>query len=90
MKERASFWRAPDIGDLELLHATYISHSFSRHTHSGYVIGVIEQGVEVFYYRGETHHALPGVDPSLPEVRTGWGNFKSGQERSSQMPVCML
>jgi hypothetical protein len=43
MKEQATFWRASDIGDLELLKATYISHTFSRHTHPGYVIGMIEK-----------------------------------------------
>jgi AraC-like DNA-binding protein len=79
MKETATFWHAPDIGDLELLKATYISHAFSRHTHPGYVVGMIERGVEVFYYRGETHAALPGdvvvINPG--EVHTG----HSGDER---------
>jgi hypothetical protein len=73
MKEKATFWHASDIGDLELLKATYISHTFSRHTHPGYVIGMIERGVEVFYYQGETHAALPGdvvvINPD--EVHTG-------------------
>lgn len=79
MKETATFWHAPDIGDLELLKATYISHTFSRHTHPGYVIGMIERGVEAFYYRGETHAARPGdvvvINPD--EVHTG----HSGDER---------
>jgi AraC-like DNA-binding protein len=80
MKESATFWHAPDIGDLELLKATYISHTFSRHTHQGYVIGMIERGAEVFYYRGETHVALPGdvvvINPD--EVHTGYSGDKLG------------
>ncbi len=80
MKESATFWHAPDIGDLELLKATYISHTFSRHTHPGYVIGMIESGVEVFYYRGETYAAMPGdvvvINPD--EVHTGHSGNKQG------------
>jgi hypothetical protein len=58
--EQAKFWHADDIGRLELLKATYISHSFPRHTHEGYVIGVIERGVEAFHYQGSLHHAPAG------------------------------
>ncbi len=79
MKEMAKFWHAPDLGNLELLKATYISHTFSRHTHAGFVIGMIEHGIEVFYYRGETHYASPGdvviINPDM--VHTG----HSGDER---------
>jgi AraC-like DNA-binding protein len=58
--ERVHFWRADDIGDLELLHARYRTHSFSRHTHEGFAIGVIQDGVEGFSCRGSHHHAGPG------------------------------
>lgn len=80
IKETATFWHAPDLGDLELLKATYISHTFSRHTHPGYVIGMIERGVEVFYYRGETHFATPGdvviINPDM--VHTGHSGDEHG------------
>ena len=80
MKEQATFWRAADLGDLELLKATYISHTFTRHTHPGYVIGMIERGVEVFYYRGEVHAAMPGdvvvINPD--EVHTGHSGDELG------------
>ncbi len=73
MHETATFWRAPEFGDMELLRATYVSHSFARHTHAGYAIGMIERGVEVFYYRGAIHRALPGdvVAINPDEVHTG-------------------
>jgi AraC-like DNA-binding protein len=80
MEEKATFWHAPDLGDLELLKATYISHTFARHTHPGFVIGMIEQGVEVFYYRGRTHFATPGdvviINPDM--VHTGHSGDRRG------------
>src|SRR5579862_5115992 len=73
MPEQTKFWRAPELGNLELLHATYITHSFTRHTHEGFAIGVIEQGAEEFYYRHAIHVAPAGsmvvINPG--EVHTG-------------------
>jgi AraC-like DNA-binding protein len=61
------------LGQLELLRATFINHSFSRHTHEGFAIGVIEAGAEQFAYRGETHIApetsIVIINPG--EVHTG-------------------
>jgi AraC-like DNA-binding protein len=80
MEETAKFWHAPDIGDLEMLKATYISHTFSRHTHAGYVIGIIEHGVEAYEYRGQTHFAIPGdiviINPDM--VHTGHAGNEQG------------
>jgi AraC-like DNA-binding protein len=71
--ETSKFWHAQDIGNLELLRATYITHAFSRHVHEGFAIGVIERGAETFYYRGATHVAPAGtivvINPG--EVHTG-------------------
>lgn len=71
--EQTKFWLARDIGQVELLRARYITHSFSRHTHEGFAIGIIEQGAEQFYYRGATHVAPAGsivlINPG--EVHTG-------------------
>lgn len=58
ISERAKFWRVPE---LELLHATYITHSFAPRAHEGYAIGVISHGVETFRYRGATHRASGGA-----------------------------
>lgn len=75
LQEQAKFWRAPDLGNLELLRASYISHSFARHTHDELMIGVIEQGGCAFYYRGGTHVAAAGslvlINPG--EVHDGAG-----------------
>lgn len=75
--ERTKFWREQST---ELLHATYVTHSFAPHTHEGYAIGVISHGVESFRYRGATHHATGGsvvlVNPG--EVHTGHSETPSG------------
>jgi AraC-like DNA-binding protein len=80
VKETATFWHAGDIGELELLKASYVSHTFSRHTHAGYVIAIIERGVEAYDYRGRTHFAVPGdiilINPDT--VHTGHAGVKSG------------
>ena len=75
--ERAKFWREQST---DLLHATYVTHSFAPHTHEGYAIGVISRGVETFRYRGATHHATGGavvlVNPG--EVHTGHAETPNG------------
>lgn len=72
-QEKIKFWREPALNNLELLHARYITHSFSRHAHETYAIGVIEQGAEAFTYQGEKHIAPAGsvvaINPG--EVHTG-------------------
>lgn len=79
-QEKAKFWSDSDLGNLELLRATYISHTFSRHTHEGYAIGVVEAGIEGFRYQGSNHLAPPSsvvvVHPG--EVHTGHAVTKSG------------
>jgi AraC-like DNA-binding protein len=73
--EFARIWRADDIGDIELLHAQYLTYSFARHTHEGAAVGIIEDGAESFYYRGAIHTAPVGqiivFNPN--EAHTGQG-----------------
>ncbi len=56
LKEKTRYWRVPDYGDLQLLHATFIEHVFARHFHEEYVVGVIERGTYRFYWRGEMRY----------------------------------
>jgi len=76
----ATFRRSPDLGDLEFLHATFIRHSFLRHTHEAFAKGVIERGVQATRCKGTTHIAVPGdiclVNPG--EVHTGSPAHESG------------
>ena len=72
-KESAKFWKHPALPTVELLRATYVTHSFARHLHDGYALGVIEWGREAFQYRGSSHVAPAGsiaiIHPG--EVHTG-------------------
>ena len=47
-----NIWHDAALDGLEVHHATYITHTFARHSHDYYVIGVIEAGVQSFAYRG--------------------------------------
>lgn len=79
-KEQAKVWHSNEFGQLECLRANYITHSFARHTHEGFAIGVIERGTETFNYRGSRHRAGKGqiilINPA--EVHDGHGADKEG------------
>lgn len=78
--EAARFSRASDLDNLEVLCATFIEHSFPRHTHETFAIGVIERGVQATYCKGSTHIATSGdiclVNPG--EVHTGFSPHERG------------
>ena len=71
--ERAEMWRLPDLPDLDLLKAHYVTQDFAPHTHDEFAIGVIEAGTQVFTCRGRTWTAPAGsvvaINPG--EVHTG-------------------
>lgn len=91
-REISKYWRAAEFDDLELLAATYITHSFDRHIHEGYAIGVILRGAEKFYYRGEIHTAHEGqlvaINPG--EIHTGQAVAKDGWMYRMIYPGIML
>ncbi|HEY3993866.1 MAG TPA: AraC family transcriptional regulator [Ktedonobacteraceae bacterium] len=58
MREKATFWRDPALSNLELLRATYLTHTFAPHTHEGYAIGIVDKGAERFKC-GRTLHVAP-------------------------------
>src|ERR1700730_705909 len=78
--EQAKFWRDTTLSNLELLRATYVTHTFAPHTHEGYVIGVVEQGAEQFQYRRKKHVAPTGsivlINPG--EMHTGSSATEDG------------
>lgn len=73
MQEQATFWRDPELGNLEVMHATYLTHSFAPHRHASFVTSVIDQGVGTLRYRGATHVAPAGslVVLNPDELHTG-------------------
>lgn len=78
--EQVKFWCDPTLSNLELLRAKYVTHAFSPHTHEGFAIGVIVEGVEAFTYRGSTYTAPAGsvvvIHPE--EVHTGYAAIEAG------------
>ncbi len=71
--EVTRYWRPEAASAVELLYAKYLTHSFARHTHDGFAIGLVEEGANSFYYRGSVHTAPAGsvmlLNPA--EVHTG-------------------
>jgi len=80
VREQTKLWRLPNFGGLELMHAAYVTHTFARHTHEGFAVGVIESGALGFDYRGESLIASPGtINLANPdEAHTGHAAAESG------------
>ncbi|WP_028112478.1 AraC family transcriptional regulator [Ferrimonas kyonanensis] len=55
--EQADYQYANELGGVELLRARYHRQNFSRHSHEGYTVGVIDTGAQRFYRSGGDHIA---------------------------------
>lgn len=55
-----AFWRQEDLDGLECFRAGFTDHRYRRHSHAGYVVGVVTHGCEVFWCRGAHHTVEPG------------------------------
>ena len=77
--DRAQFWQEPDLG-IEVLHAHYFAHSFARHSHSEFVISLIEGGAGSFWYKGCFYPSPPGhlVILNPDEPHTGQASSERG------------
>ncbi len=75
--EITKFWREPQM---EFLRATYINHSFAKHTHDEYAIGVVEQGADIFDYGHTRVEAWAGSIIALNpgEVHNGQAATEEG------------
>jgi AraC-like DNA-binding protein len=78
--EWVKVWHDPDLNNLELHHARYIKHTFARHMHDYYVIGVIEVGTQAFWCQGTRYINPAGgvfiINPG--EAHTGEGADEHG------------
>jgi AraC-like DNA-binding protein len=79
-RELVKYWRIPQVQGVDLLNASYVTQTFSKHTHEGYAVGVVESGALGFAYRGETLVASPGtVNLVIPgEPHTGFSASEEG------------
>src|SRR5689334_2303489 len=48
------------VDGVELFRARLRGRPFSRHRHDVYAVGVTEEGIQAFEYRGTVEHSLPG------------------------------
>jgi AraC-like DNA-binding protein len=63
---------------IEFLEATYHTHTFERHIHETYAIGLTLSGVQRFWCRGATHDSLAGTS-----IVIGPGQSHDGQSGSA-------
>jgi len=89
LKERATFQLTKELGGIELLDATYYKQNFSRHSHEGYTIGVIEAGAQRFYRTGDNHiapqHSIILVNAD--EVHNGCSASEYGWSYRAMYPL---
>lgn len=68
------YWVDPEIAGLSCLHADFTDHSYSPHTHDGFVIAITEAGGAEFRSRGRTDQATSAAllvfNPDEPH--SGW------------------
>ncbi len=78
--EQVKFWRDLHLENLELLRATYITHSFSPHVHEGFAIGVVQRGATTTSYRKAFYDMPAGtiivINPG--ELHTGQAASEQG------------
>lgn len=88
-KESARFQLANELGGLELLDAKYTNQNFSRHSHEGYTIGVIEKGAQQFYRTGGNHIAPQDsiILVNADEVHNGQTATEGGWEYKAMYPL---
>lgn len=88
-KESVTFQLANELGGLELLDAKYTNQNFSRHSHEGYTIGVIEKGAQRFYRTGGNHIAPQDsiILVNADEVHNGQTATEGGWEYKAMYPL---
>ena len=90
--ERARHWRYPALPGVDLLRARYVRMTFTRHTHQGFVIAAITEGVEAFHWRGSVERAGAGglalINPDTPH--TGHAGVPEGWTYSALYPDAAL
>jgi len=91
-KEKAVYQYANDLGGIELLDANYHKQNFSRHSHEGYTVGVIESGAQCFFRTGSEHvapqHSIILVNAD--EVHDGCSATEGGWAYRAMYPLPAL
>jgi AraC-like DNA-binding protein len=78
--EKSKIWRNKTLPGVELLSASYTRFEFSKHWHDELAIGIIEEGAEGLFYRGNNllvpKHHIVAINPA--ETHTGFAGSPNG------------
>lgn len=58
-QEQAKVWQVEDVPGIELLQATFVTHSFPKHFHESYGIGLSDRGSGIIHCHGTKYMAPP-------------------------------
>lgn len=88
-EERAIYSVAEEFGGIDVLDASYHHQNFSRHSHEGYTVGVIEQGAQQFYRTGGNHIAPRDsiILVNADEVHNGHSATEGGWSYQAMYPL---
>ncbi|MEO0456867.1 MAG: AraC family transcriptional regulator [Cyanobacteria bacterium P01_A01_bin.114] len=76
--EQAKLWRVQELNNVEVLKATYINQTFTRHTHDCFGLGVIERG-QLHYWADTGEHLIsPGEMVVINPGQVHWGGALNG------------
>jgi AraC-like DNA-binding protein len=73
VKETSHAWTVPELGGLEVMHASFVRHRFAKHSHETFTVVLIDDGASRFWYRGAEHIIGAGMVALLnpDEAHTG-------------------
>jgi AraC-like DNA-binding protein len=73
VKETSHAWTVPELGGLEVMHASFVRHQFAKHSHETFTVVLIDDGASKYWYRGAEHIVSAGMVSLLnpDEVHTG-------------------
>lgn len=88
-REQASFMHVDELGGLGVLQATYRRQTFSRHSHEGFCVGVIDDGAQRFYRTGGEHVAPLGsiILVNADDIHTGSAASEDGWSYQAMYPT---
>ena len=55
VKETSHAWTVPELGGLEVMHASFVRHQFAKLSHETFTVVLIDDGASRFWYRGAEH-----------------------------------
>ena len=87
--ESANYFHLQELNGLEMIQARYHQQKFSRHSHEGFCVGVIEEGAQQFFRTGQNHYAPKGdiILVNADEIHTGSSAVENGWSYQAIYPT---